>query len=176
MVDEVLTLLPSSTATGLLELIMIHETRSPLLPGYDKDQGLRAMRLMRQCIENRTRHPALFGAKVPSGFSAEYSIMKVRKAFADFADAPDLPLAFMRDANQIITLAHQPTDRRYRACYDHVKNAITAATEPVPPTNVIKPNLYYWRTEGHKPPDVPTVYLVETVQGNTSWGQANLKN
>ena len=36
--DEALALLPATTLVGLMELMMIHETRSPLLPGYDKDK------------------------------------------------------------------------------------------------------------------------------------------
>ena len=53
---------PWSTTVGFLELVMIHETRSPFRPTWDKDEALTAMRLMRQVIEHRSMHPQTFGA------------------------------------------------------------------------------------------------------------------
>ena len=82
---------PASTVTGLLELMMIHETRAPTSNHYDPAQSFRAMRFIRQVIINRCRHPAMFGVRgTPPGPNAAYAIMKVRSAFLDFADAPNL--------------------------------------------------------------------------------------
>ena len=59
--DEPLRLDPISTVRGLPTVVMVCETYSPLLPGYQLGLAFRCMRLMRQCIENRCRHPQRFG-------------------------------------------------------------------------------------------------------------------
>lgn len=179
MPDEPLRLPPISTAPGLLTIVMVHETYSPLLRGYDPDLAFRCMRLMRQCIENRCRHPERFGLpRARPGLANVMGIIKNR-AFGDFANAPNFNPLFIRDTNTIIRLAGTPGDSRYRRCYDHVLKAITAATEPTPPADVIKRNYFYWRTAGHGAPSLPTGVTAiefETLLFNTFWGQSDLPN
>ena len=171
---EALTLASESTAVGLMELMMIHENLSPYLEGWNKEDALRAMRLMRQVIENRCRHPKLFGVKYAKpGLTAELLIMKVRSQFAASADAPNFPHKFIGPARIIIAAANDSSARGHGDCHDQVQSAITAATEAGPPADCIKPNLYYWRTKDHAGPG-PHTHPDETLQNNTFYTQDNI--
>lgn len=179
--DKPVPLEPATTATGLMELMMLHESVSPLKPGWDSDQALTAMRYMRQVIEHRTRIPKLFGRPgTPPGLSAEYAIMTVRSQYLDFALAPDFPHKFIKDVEAIVAISNDPNDRRYQPCRAQVENAYRAATEAAPPANLIVHDLYYWATAGspgpagRNPKVAQHFHLYTTIQGNDFYTQDNV--
>ena len=171
-----LTLGAMSTNAGFLETVMLHETISPQNDEWNKDEALTAMRLMRQVIENRARHPQAFGAgKIPPGPSAEIPVLMVRDQYAAFADAPNFPALFIAPVAQIMSGANNPKSPFYADYRVHVRKAIRAATEPMPPANLIVRNLYYWRTKDHGSPAhnnkqmQKIIHPYKTVQNNTFW-------
>ena len=74
------------------------------------------------------------------------------------------------DTLRIANDARHPMNAAFRT---HVRQAITAATEAAPPADAAVPNLYYWRTQGHKGPGKHTA-LYTTLQGLDFYIQTNL--
>lgn len=168
-------LAPISTATGLLQVLMLHESLSPINRDWDVGKALRSMRLMRPVVENRTHHPKLFGVRtVPAGASVEMLIMKVRTQFAAFADAPNFPERFIKPVHDTVALSRTAGDPRAAPCLAQIDNAILASTEPRPPADCVKPDLYYWRTAAHGGPG-PHCHPFETIQGNTFYTQDDIR-
>ncbi len=55
---DVVELDPLTTTAGLMERLFLHETRSPAYgKSYSQPDSLKAMRLMRQVLRNRLKHP-----------------------------------------------------------------------------------------------------------------------
>lgn len=144
-----LVLLPYSTIEGFLEHVMIHETRSPHYADWDAEEALTAMRLMRQVIENRSHAPRWFGASGHKpGAETEIAVLRAPGQFGAFANAPNFPRDFIKPVDDIFKEANDPRSRYHDRSRRQVLNAITAATEPFPPADLINPQLYYWRTAG----------------------------
>lgn len=154
---------PLNTPIGLMERLFLHETRTPLFPSYKREDSLKAMRLMRQALRNRLKHPREWGA---AGATSIVDIITIRSQFGAFADYPDLPARFMRDPYMIVHLANAPNDPRSAKCAEHVKDAITAATEQSPPAGASVADVVAWRTENHGSPG-PRFRMAITLQGNT---------
>ena len=101
--------------------------------------------------------------------------MMVRDQYDAFADAPNLPHAFIKPVHDILAAANNPKDPNYTNSRVHVRKAIRAATEASPPADLIVPNLYYWRTEDSGSPAgknrkmQPLFHVYRTIQGNTFW-------
>ncbi len=154
---------PQSTPAGLMERLFLHETMSPAYAAYDRDDSLKAMRLMRQVLENRLLNARYWGAP---GATSVIDIITIRSQFGAFGDYPDIPARFMSPVYAMVHLANTPSDQRSAANAQHVQDAITAATEANPPADVKIANLVAWRTAGHSSPGARFVAAV-TIQGNT---------
>ncbi len=147
-----------------MERLFLHETRSPSYgASYDPDDSLKAMRLMRQAVENRLSEPNLWGAR---GATDEIGVITVRSQFGQFASYPNLPISFMAQVDLIVSLANSPGDSRAAANARHVGDAITAATEITPPVGIAGLGVVAWRTAGHGSPGT-RFRAVMTLQGNT---------
>ncbi|WP_375391644.1 hypothetical protein [uncultured Sphingomonas sp.] len=156
-----LALSPATTTVGLIELVLFHEAPAPYFPGYNQALSFEAMRLMRQVLKNRLRHPGPFGAPHARD---ETDIIKIKSQFGAFAQAPNLPVAFMQNVYDILRTANNTAYPKQAIFIQHVQNAITAATETLPPSDLIVANLYYWRTHGYKGPGGRS-RLYKTLQG-----------
>jgi len=159
MADIVLA--PAATVTGVIERVLLHEAPTPYFPIYDADESFKAMRLMRQVLRNRLKHPKDFG--VP-GAKDEMDVVRNPSQFAGFGKAPNMSAAFMLNVTQALEIANNPRHAKQAAFRRHVEQAITAATEASPPAEFRLPNLYYWRTGKHSDPGKRT-RLYRRIQG-----------
>ncbi len=101
-----LALAPLSTPEGLMERLFLHETRSPGYgASYNGDEALKAMRLMRQAVENRLKAPKLWGAP---GARDEIAIIANKSQFAEFGAYPNIPASFLSQVELILALATTP--------------------------------------------------------------------
>ncbi len=143
---------------------MLLETYSPGRVGfYDRDESLRAMRLMRQVITNRLRAPGQYSA---AGAKTDTDIIELGNQFAGFQDYPDLPASLKANLTEILRVANALKDSR-QAAYGHfVQDAITAATEATPPLGPIDTTATGWRTALHHSPG-SNFRIIATLQGNT---------
>ena len=156
-------LAPMSTPTGLTERLFLHETRSPGYgSSYNRDESLKAMRLMRQAVENRLRKPGLWGAP---GETDEIGIIAVTSQFGKFGLYPKIPASFLSQVELILQAANGkgPQSAAYA---QHVQDAIDAATEANPPVELRGLGVVAWRTSGHGSPG-PNFQPIATIQGNT---------
>ena len=122
---------PEATDTGAMERLFLLEATTPGMPGYVAVENLRAMRLMRQTIENRLRSPAEYGAR---GATSETDIVDLGGQFAGFGGYPQLDADMAYNLTLFLRIANDLRDRRRSAYAQYVQDAVTAATEPtVPP-------------------------------------------
>ena len=157
-------LAPEATDAGAMERLMLLETYSPGRVGfYDRDDSLRAMRLMRQVIANRLRAPSRYSA---AGATSDTDIVKLGNQFAGFEDYPDLPASLKGNLVEILRVANAQADRRSPAYSRFVQDAITAATEASPPLGHVDTTATGWRTALHHSPG-KNFRIIATLQGNT---------
>jgi len=160
---------PLSTPAGLMERLFLHETRSPAYGArYDRDESLKAMRLMRQVVANRLKHPRLWGAP---GAKDEIGIITIKSQFGQFGLYPNLPPPFMAHVDAMVASANDASSSLHAANLQHVQDAVTAATEADPPADLVALAAVSWRTEGHGSPG-GNFRAVVTVQGNTFYAIA----
>ena len=147
---------------GAMERLFMLETKSPAyVSAYDETDSLRAMRYMRQVIENRLRASAQWGAL---NAKDEIDIIAIGNQFEGFGDYPVLPAAKEAILSDILKIANSASDARSPRYAQFVQNAVTAATE-VTPGSALIPNLVAWRS-GPKSPG-PRFRIAAFVQGNT---------
>ena len=162
--SDLVQLDPLTTPAGLMERLFLHETRSPAYGrAYDQADSLKAMRLMRQVLRNRLKHPEQWGAR---GATDEIPLITIRSQFGQFGLYPRLPVTFMAHVEEMIASANTPGSYLHAANLAHVRDAITAATEENPPADIAALGVVSWRTAGHGSPG-PRFRAVVTVQGNT---------
>ncbi len=138
---------PETTPAGCMERLFIIETQSPAYVGaYNQPDSLKAMRLMRQVVENRLKASAQWGAR---NAKDETDVISIGTQFAGFGDYPTLPAALRSIVSETLRLANTPNDPRSAPYAQFVQDAVTAATEVTPPEGVV-PNLVAWRTSNAK--------------------------
>ena len=156
---------PEQTAVGAMERVFLAETTSPGLPSYNADESLRAMRFMRQVIENRLNsHNPIYGA--PVWAKTEIDVIRVGTQFRGFGRYPTItrPIGgLIADCLKIANAEHDPRSPSYAK---FINNAILAATEAKPPPEASIPiNLVGWKTGKSGSPG-PNYIFAGTVQGN----------
>ena len=156
------TLDPETTNSGAMERLFLLEATTPGMPGYIASENLRAMRLMRQTIENRLSSPAEYGAK---GAASEIDIVELGGQFAGFSDYPTLDADMTYNLALFIKLANDTRDRRRSLYEQFVRDAVTAATEPIMPPVADYADVTAWRTSGSSSPG-PRFKLLTTLSGN----------
>ena len=155
---------PETTNAGAMERVMLLETYTPAKTGsYVRDESLKAMRLMRQVIENRLKAPARYGARDAED---ETDIIKLGNQFANFGDYPDLPAALKNNLQDTLRLANAPNDPRQGVYAQFVQDAITAATEAMSPLSAVDHAATGWRTAMRHSPGA-NFRIIATLQGNT---------
>ena len=163
MTDAV-QLAPLTTPAGLMERLFLHETRSPAYGGsYDRVASLRAMRLMRQVLHNRLKHPEQWGARNATN---EIPLITIKSQFGQFGLFPRLPVTFMAQVEEMVASANSSGSYLHAANLAHVQDAILAATEASPPDEIAALGIVSWRTARHGSPG-SNFRPVVTVQGNT---------
>lgn len=153
-----------STDAGALERLFLLETADPDQGIYDRAQSLKAMRWMKQVIDNRLASPVKSRFGEPANATSETDIIAVGNQFAGFGDYPSLSASFKAKLYRLVYLGAYPDPRgsRYAA---FVADAITAATEPAPPPADRVPDLAAWRTSGRGTPG-GAFRFVAGLQGN----------
>ena len=155
-------LAPLSTPAGLLERMFLHETLTPeYADRYNRDQSLRAMRFMRQVLENRLKDAAHWGAP---GARDIIPIVKAKGQFGQFALYPNLPAKFMSGVTGIVDNANSITYPKRVLFAEHIADAITAATEVVFKADIVAMRPLAWMKAGNSPGR--RFRLLEVLQGN----------
>ncbi len=158
----VLALDAPATDAGAMERLFLLEATTPGMAGYVAAENLRAMRLMRQTIENRLKSPAEYGAK---GASDETDIVELGGQFAGFGGYPALDADMTYNLALFLKIANDARDRRQPQYVAYVRDAITAATEPTTPPVADYADVTAWRTGGTASPG-PRFRLLVTLSGN----------
>ena len=153
---------PEAPDAGAMERLFLLEATTPGMPGYVATDNLRAMRLMRQTIENRLKSPAEYGAR---GATSETDIVDLGGQFAGFGGYPTLDADMAYNLKLFLSIANNPRDRRQLAYAQYVRDAVTAATEPTTPPVADYADATAWRTSGSSSPG-PRFRLLATVSGN----------
>ena len=166
MPDLPLQLAPESTDAGAIERMFLLETADPTRPDYNADDSLKAMRWMKQVVDNRLAAPRKSRFGEPADANTETDIISVGNQFAGFGDYPTLSAALKGKLTLILHLATANKDPRSEVCATFVSNAILAATETRPPVEARVPNLAAWRTKTTCPPG-GDFKLYQSLQGNT---------
>ena len=141
-----LQLAPDSTDAGAMERVMLLETRDPSRPDYDRADSLKAMRWMKQVVDNRLAAPKKSRVGEPEDATPETDIISVGNQYAGLGDYPALRSAFTSKLNLLLHLANTKGDKRSAKYAASVQDAITAATEAAPPAEARVTNLAAWRT------------------------------
>lgn len=146
---------PNSDAGALTRLLLV-ETYAPSNPHYDREDSLKAMRLMRRVIENRLLSPARYGAP---GATTDRDIVKLGNQFAGFRDYPILSAGLSAKLHSLLTLRAHGDER----VTQFIDDAVTVATE----VGVIPAYLQVtaWRTQNSSSPG-SNFHFVASLQGN----------
>ena len=151
----------AATNAGAMERLFLLETRTPAYGDYDEAESLRAMRIMRQVIENRLKAPRLWGAP---GATTETEVIAVSSQFAGFGGYPELSADMSSLLATILKLANSAADPRRAKYARFVQDAIIAATEASPALPAYA-EAAGWRTSRHSPPGA-NFRLIISLQGN----------
>ncbi len=151
-----------TTDTGAMERLFLLEATTPGMAGYIAAENLRAMRLMRQTIENRLKSPAEYGAK---GATNQTDIIELGGQFAGFGGYPALDADMTSNLALFLKIANNAQDRRQSLYAQYVRDSITAATEITVPAVADYADVTAWRTTGTASPG-PRFRLLATLSGN----------
>ena len=163
--STLIKLAPETTIAGALERVLLAETAAPSAGNYDADESLKAMRYMRQVIENRLKLGHRYGA--PVGAKTEIDVISVGSQFEGFGHYPKLRAGITKNISESLHIANTPSDRRSPEYQTFISHAILAATEAAPPASAaIPPNVVAWKTQDSKSPG-PNYVFAGTAQGNT---------
>ncbi|CAI9121067.1 hypothetical protein [Brytella acorum] len=147
---------PENTDAGALVRLLLLETIGPLESSYNRDESLKAMRLMRQVVENRLRTPARYMA---AGATSEQDIVRLGNQFAGFRDYPTLPGLL---AGKLAKLVSESA--RYPAVATFIRDAIEVVSAPT--SGAASTTVAAWRTTGRGAPG-RNFRLIGNYQGNS---------
>jgi hypothetical protein len=134
-----LSLADINTPVGAMERAFLAEARSPDDPEYNPQVNLEAMRDMRQVVENRLKAPSEYMARGAT------DAIGIFKAPDQFPELTTYPKGIPDDVDDAIFIANDPHDHRQAAYWQHVQNAITAATENVATPIASLPEAIAWK-------------------------------
>ena len=127
-----ITLDAPGTDAGAMERLFLLEATTPGQHTYAASENLKAMRLMRQVIENRLKSPKEYGAR---GAHSQTDITEMGNQFAGFGGYPTLSGDMTYNLTLFVGIANSGNDRRQAAYAQYICDAVTAATEAIaPPT------------------------------------------
>lgn len=157
MAGDELSLPDENTDAGALVRVFLLETKAPSDGGYDREESLKAMRLMRRVIENRLASPSRYMAR---GATSDRDIIKLGNQFAGFRDYPGLPGSLAAKLTALVTAANSGRTK----VRQFVEDAITVATEQNSTPAYL--DVTAWRTALSSSPG-DGFHFVITLQGNT---------
>ena len=157
-----IALYPPTTDLGAMQRLFLLEATTPGMAGYIAAENLRAMRLMRQTIENRLKSPSEYGAR---GATNETDIIELGGQFAGFGGYPMLDADMTYNLTLFLKIANDARDRRQPLYAQFIRDSITAATEPTMPPVADYADVTAWRTTTTGSPG-PRFRLLITLSGN----------
>ena len=157
---------PASTDAGAMERMMLLETDDPNHHTYNRAESLKAMRWMKQVVDNRLAAPRKSRFGEPNDATTETDIISVGNQFEGFGDYPTLSADKNAKIYRLLSIGGATGDPRSAKYAGFVADAITAATELQPPTEARILNLAAWRTQGSKTPGGDFKFYMN-LQGNT---------
>lgn len=164
-VEAAVGLPPVESEAGMLARLLLAESASPGDPGYSLGDARVCMQLMRIVLANRLARPDVRWAS--AGARSLRDVIRARNQFAGFDAYPALSTAVAARIADKVRIANTPSDARQRAMRAHVALAIEIATATTP-RDPTKTGLYWWRTDGARPPGT-NIVTYRTVLGNTFW-------
>ena len=150
------------TEAGAMERLFLLEATTPGQRSYVASENLRAMRLMRQVIENRLKSPTEYGAR---GARSDTDIIEMGNLFAGFGGYPALGGDMTYNLALFLRIANSANDRRQATYAQYVQDAITAATESIIPPTAAYADVTAWRTTTTASPGARFRFLT-TLSGN----------
>ena len=157
---------PESTDAGAMERMFLLETNDPDQHSYNRAESLKAMRWMKQVVDNRLAAPKKSRFGEPNDATTETDIISVGNQFAGFGDYPTLSAGDNAKIYKFLHIGGIGSNARSAKYSGFVADAITAATELQPPPEARIPNLAAWRTQNSRPPGGDFRFYM-TLQGNT---------
>lgn len=153
---------PAGTDAGAMERLFLLEATTPGQRSYVASENLKAMRLMRQVIENRLKSPAEYGAR---GAQSQTAIIEMGNQFAGFGGYPVLDGDMTYSLTLFLRIANSANDRRQATYAQYVRDAVTAATEGITPPTADYADVTAWRTATTASPGARFRFLT-TLSGN----------
>lgn len=152
----------ASTNAGAMERLFLLEATTPGQRSFVASQNLKAMRLMRQVIENRLKSPGEYGAR---GAQSQTDIIEMGNQFAGFGGYPALDGDMSYNIALFLRIANAFNDSRQATYAQYVRDAVTAATEVTTPPVADYADVTAWRTAKTASPGA-RFRLLTTLSGN----------
>lgn len=155
---------PSNEARGLIERVVLAETRTPAFSTYTAALARQSMEWMAIVLYNRRDNPSLYGASAAS----LQAVVTARGQFAGFENYPTLASSVQTRINDILRIANDTRDSRFNVYRNHVQMAldISALLDTVKSRNPSPGPLAFWRTDGSSPPGGRAVLYRNNLLGN----------
>ena len=160
-VTSLFTMPISTTDAGAMANLFLNEAAGP---HKEATLTLKAMGWMRCVLENRLRHPGMFGAPGATTLTQIIKAAGFGVQFAGFNTYPTLPASIQANIDAKLSIAADLSDPRQARYLAFVKAAITAATQPAP-ADPCPTGLYFWRTAGASGPGGKSS-LYQSLDGN----------
>jgi hypothetical protein len=153
----------ASTNAGVLTRLFLAETLAPGQPGVNATTSTDAMTLMRVVLENRLATPS--GRWSSANARSMADVVRAPNQFEGFSSYPSLSPDVNKLIADMLRIANDASDARQGSIRAHVERAIAIASGPRP-ADPTPTGLYWWKTEGSKPPGTG-ITIYRTVLGNT---------
>jgi len=161
VVDKVALKEPSSEV-GLLERLLLAESRGPGQAGYDALKSKTAMQWMRVVLANRLKNPAPFNAK---GAKTLKDIIKAPGQFKGFQDYPKLGAGQSKVITERINIVNDDNNQHEEEYRQFHQDVLDVAASGVLISDPCPTGLYGWRTAGSEEPGGDLVKWGEPVAG-----------
>ncbi len=155
---------PSSENRGLVERVVLAETRSPAFSSYTAALARQSMEWMAIVLYNRRDNPSLYGASGPN----LQAVVTAPGQFAGFGNYPTLASTVQARIDDILRIANNNSDSRSTAYRNHVQMALDIGNlgSSIQSRNPSPGPLAFWRTDGSSPPGGRAVLYRDNLLGN----------
>jgi len=155
---------PSNENRGLVERVILAETRTPAFSTYTAALARQSMEWMAIVLYNRRDNPSLYGA----ASSSLQAVVTARGQFAGFENYPTLASTVQARIDDIVRIANDSRDSRFNAYRNHVQMALDVGNlgSGVQSKNPSQGPLSFWRTAGSSSPGGRAVLFQRNLLGN----------
>ncbi len=156
---------PSGENRGLVERVVLAETRTPAFSTYTAALARQSMEWMAIVLWNRRDNPSLYGAST----SSLYAVVTAPGQFAGFENYPTLAPSVQARIDDILRIANNNGDSRSTAYRNHVQMALDIGNthqDTLKSRNPSPGPLSFWRTDGSSPPGGRAVLYRNNLLGN----------